>query len=355
MLLSQRPLSAAPQDTILATTAARTVAARVVRNIGRGRNTLVLGPRGSGRSSILSLIERFLADENRTGARLDAGPVDDLGALVDVVRARLGDDPRGPRIINEPGETFEEFVRRSGDIASAFRPRGPTSREEPRGFNETDVLRLVSSARRAKTGDASVVVLLDNLSPMLASDFFGRYRDTLWAAPIVWVAAGDADRNGYLDPPADVFWEAVEWLEPLGREDVADLVQRRLHAAAAGDDDALAIQGLERQLADDLQGSTPREVIRRLAEVADARGDVASRSLTSERVGAAHLAGGRRAAMLLAELEALGRPVHAGDDELLARMGLTRPRIVQLLTKLEGAGLVARHRVGRRVLYETTS
>ncbi len=95
----------------------------------------------------------------------------------------------------------------------------------------------------------------------------------------------------------------------------------------------------------------PRDVIRAAADVADA-GTTEPVESNQARLEAAHREGGRRAAMLLAELGSLGRPVHAGDEELLARMGLTRPRLVQLLGALAEAGLVAKHREGRRVLFE---
>ena len=48
---------------------------------------------------------------------------------------------------------------------------------------------------------------------------------------------------------------------------------------------------------------------------------------------------GRPAAMLYAEIESLG-PVSASDQRLLARMGWTRSRAVQVFAQLEEAGLV---------------
>jgi predicted transcriptional regulator len=43
---------------------------------------------------------------------------------------------------------------------------------------------------------------------------------------------------------------------------------------------------------------------------------------------------------MLAVLENLGRPVGASDSELIARLGVTRVRLVQVLNRLEAAGFV---------------
>ena len=44
-------------------------------------------------------------------------------------------------------------------------------------------------------------------------------------------------------------------------------------------------------------------------------------------------------------------PTHAGDEELLAEVGVTRSRVVQLLSELEADGLVTAQREGRRKLF----
>jgi len=52
-------------------------------------------------------------------------------------------------------------------------------------------------------------------------------------------------------------------------------------------------------------------------------------------------------------LDALGErgPTHAGDEQLLAEVGITRSRVVQILADLEAQGMVAAERSGRRKLY----
>ncbi|MCY4519086.1 MAG: winged helix-turn-helix domain-containing protein [Acidimicrobiaceae bacterium] len=47
-------------------------------------------------------------------------------------------------------------------------------------------------------------------------------------------------------------------------------------------------------------------------------------------------------------------PTHAGDERLLAEVGVSRSRVVQVLAELEADGLVTAQRSGRRKLYAAT-
>lgn len=255
--------------------------------------------------------------------------------------AALGEDPRGPTtevMTWQERHGYNRFDDREVVVA-------------PRLANETDAARIADVARRRVPAESAVVLLIDNLHPEPGHQVFGRFRDALWAAPVVWIAAGDGDRQGYLDPPADVFWEAVEWLDPLTGDDVSELLHRRIEAAGPNDADAEIVKANLALLVELLEDATPRDVIRAAAQVAD-RGSIDAAFGASERFEQARAAGGDSAAMLLAEIERIGRPVQAGDQELLGRMGLTRPRIVQLLNRLERNGLVQRHQEGRRVVFE---
>jgi hypothetical protein len=84
----------------------------------------------------------------------------------------------------------------------------------------------------------------------------------------------------------------------------------------------------------------PRRALELAREVVIDRQDVArvleQRALREAR--ASEL--GRAPSMLLTEIEQLGRPVWSSDPELLARMGWTRNRAVQVLGQLEQAGLL---------------
>jgi len=290
----------------------------------------------------LALIEASLRDRYAV-CRVDAAATSGTEDLVAAILAALGADPRGP---TSRTVTWQERLGISNTLEDA-------EVAVPRPVNETDAAHIAHAAERA-AATRELVVMIDNLRPVPAHSLFGRFRDTLWAAPVVWVAAGDGDRDGYLDEPADVFWEQVEWLEPLDKAAAVDLLQRRIEAASAGDPDVPVMKSARRKLSELLDGGTPRELVRAAAQVADT-GSVNAAFGTAERFERAHAAGGRSAAMLLAELERIGRPVHAGDDELLTRMGITRARIVQLLSKLADAELVKRHREGRRIMFEASA
>lgn len=321
------------------------MAAEIGRSVSRGRNVLMLGERGSGRTSTLSLVEADLAGRERFEVcRVDAAASDDVGDLVAVVLAGLGADPRqpGPRTVTRD----ELMTRIPGDFLHDRKEVVPVP------FNETDVACLVDVARsNGEGGRRQLVVLIDNLPADAGWALFGRFRDALWAAPVVWVAAGTADQEGYVRPPADVFWERVVWLDPLGRDDVEMLLRLRMDEASADDPDVEVVEAAFEKLVELHDAPTPREVIRAAAAVADS-GSVDAAFGAVDRYDQARAVGGRSAAVLLETLQGLGRPVHAGDEELLDRIGLTRSRVVQLLRELDNADLVTGRREGRRILYE---
>lgn len=339
MLLSQRPLTPARQDLELAVNTRVEDAKRIHRNAGRGRNTLLMGPRGSGRTSMLSLIESMFADvETMDVRRVDAEACTETDELVATILAALDRDPRVDREERRPLFNPNQFYERVVQI--------------PRAANETDAAAIRDAANRLASTGVTVIVLIDNLAPAPAHDLFGRFRDTMWSASVVWIGCGDSDRDGYLRPPADVFWEVVEWIEPFTGDEVTELLSRRVAASLPDDPDAILVKenlaALVSRLGDD---PTPRQVVRTAAELVES-GSIGAAIGSQERFERAEQAGGRRAAMLLAELEGLGRPVHAGDQELMTRMGLTRARLVQLLSALETAALVKRRVEGRKVLFE---
>ncbi len=342
MQLSQRPLTSSSADVELSIPHFDDLARGITDTVRRGRNVLVLGPRGAGRTSLLSLIEhRLLVDDRAAFRRVDAGPWSDTRELIWSILAALGRDPRGPT------------TRVADPVGRFLNPLAPREIEVPAPVNERDAGRIVEAAREV-AGSEPLVFLLDNVDPDVAHDLFGRFRDTLWAAPVTWVATGDAARQGYLEPPADVFWERVEWLQPLSPSEVAALLRRRIDVASPDDPDIPAVTELMEVAATQTGEWTPRDVIRAAADAADGGSSRAAFS-NVERLGRADAAGGRSAAMLLAELDQLGRPAHAGDPELMARTGLSRPRLTQLLRVLLDAGLVKTGREGRRLLYRAVA
>jgi len=268
--------------------------------------------------------------------RVDLEGCVDVDDLIPMLLAKFGHDPRGPSY-----ESVPQFVVQ---LSSRTIVR-------PRSMNETDVEQLVRAAQIFVAEGSRAVVLADNLRGSLARDFFGRFRDTLWQAPIIWIAAGDSASSGYLDPPADVFWESVEWLNSLDDDETTELLGRRIEVDP-DDDAARYLREHLAELVDLLVNPSPRDVLRAAANATDAtRPGLVTARFEHGQLEAAHRAGGRRAGMLVAELQQLGRPAHADDPELRERMGLTRSRLVQLLGALEKANIVERHRQGRKVYF----
>jgi hypothetical protein len=178
-------------------------------------------------------------------------------------------------------------------------------------------------------GDA--VVLLDGLaSGDITHTLFGRLRDELWRLPLTWVVSADPRQLSlFRTPPADAFFETVVALPPLALSEQLDVLRRRLPQEwrsverLAGEE-----RGNPRQLL-----SAAREALvqhRPIEEVLEAQAERETRVASL----------GRSASMMYAELESLGRPVAASDEELLKRLGVTRERASQVLKQLESHGLL---------------
>lgn len=174
-----------------------------------------------------------------------------------------------------------------------------------------------------------LVLVVDDLPPVVGAQLLAEHRDELWAIGVPWVVTATADVSaGMLTAPGDAFFEVRLDLVDLDAGDVGELLSRRLPGTSAGE---LA------QLAAAAGCGHPRRVL-----------DVARSviSLGNGRVGpefTAHTAAlaalGRPAHMLHSELVTVGS-ASASDAALQDRMGWTRPRVHQVLTQLEGAGLV---------------
>ncbi len=310
-MLSNRPLfpTLADLDYFVWTDAARAVA----RALELGRNTLILGPRGSGKTSLLHVAEHQLREAGRPVAFVSLRGVDDAAAAVH--RAAVEQGWLGAATPVEDG------------------PFAPTA-----------LLRRLSAA------PAGAVVLVDDVGAEAGTELFGRLRDELWQLGLTWGAAtSPAEAGALLSPPADAFFERRVTLDELDEDARVQLLRAR------GVEDERA-----RSLAHDGPGN-PRELI------AFAR-DAEENGLTPHALAAAgerlrteaEAVAGRAGEQLVAELDGLG-PVSAGDAALLDRLGWDRPRAARTLSRLEDAGLVRSHleprngRNGRpRKLYELT-
>ena len=263
--------------------------------IRRSLNTLVLGARGSGKTSFLRALAYVLRREGVPSAFVEGGTSTDAGALVELISRRLAE-------------------------VSGRTPGGGLRTDEP-------LLEAVRALGSMGDPERRTVVLMDGLpSGADAHSLFGRLRDELWRLPFTWVVAtDDDDRAALLTPPADAFFELVIELRPLAISQQQELLRKR----GIADVVALADQGT----------GNPRELLalaRLVATDGSSPAELAGTRL-KRRAEARRL--GRPAEMVVAELEASG-PLSASDERLLGRLGWTRERAVQVLKQLEAAGLV---------------
>ncbi|MBA3350636.1 MAG: ATP-binding protein, partial [Actinobacteria bacterium] len=140
--------------------------------IGRSLNTLVLGRRGSGKTSFLRALAYILRHEGIPAAFVEGTTTTDAGALVELISRRIGEV--------------------SG--------RAPDGGKVPAG---APLLEAVHGIHSAADPERRMVVLVDGLpSATDAHALFGRLRDELWRLPFTWVVAtDDDDRAALLTPP----------------------------------------------------------------------------------------------------------------------------------------------------------
>ncbi len=300
------------------------------RNAENRLNSLVVGPPGIGKTSLLHQLERRLDGHGELEPIFveGAGRAADPGELLSLIAYRLGED-RPP----------------FSDVGEAIRSAG---RRPPRTGTEQLLagLRTVRGALAAR--ERRAVLIVDELpSGEIAHALFGQLRDELWGLSATWVvAARTSEQAAYLRPPASAFFESVVAVEPLpgkaglqllkkrlGDAEVDDNLLREIVAAAAGQPALLIL--LARQTL--LEGRS----------LSEAQGAQDERVQRASRLGDA-------ASRLVAYIEANG-PVSASDAGMLAELGWTRSRATQVLRQLEQAELteVSNERVGsgRRKVY----
>jgi hypothetical protein len=302
MELSRRPLFDNPLDAALFV--GRDEADRLEQNCRDGVNTLVLGDRGMGKTSLLRYVLFRLRESGFPAVGVDAAPAETGVDLLRLISGRLR-----PAELGVPRWPEAETINLGevGEILSLVRGLGRYASQEQRTAILIDLVPGAESVHR----------------------LFGRFRDELWQLPFTWAVVAPSEmRVELLAPPADAFFEDVIELKPLTPKQQEELVCRRLDEG----------ESTPWRLPSEGE-SSPRRLL-----------DVVRETMRSGEPPDRHLlalaerdrevrALGRPASMLYAELEN-GGPASASDEKLLERLGWSRQRAAQVLAQLERASVV---------------
>ncbi len=312
-MLSGRPLLATAADQRYLVE--RPVAETIVRGAQAELNTLLLGDRGMGKTTLLHDVEsRLRAAAGPAPIYLDGARLDQAAAILLAVH----DEIVGPRSALSDGLRSSA----SGVLQTTV---------ELRSDEALRVIRELADDRDA----TRTIVLLDDPRPEVAHQLFGRLRDELWQTGLIWVVAGDQARRGeYLTPPADAFFEQVVELTPMTDDEQLELVRRRIRPGSG-----TGVAGVM------LKSGNPRAVLAVLRDAERPEDAGAALKQRAERQRRADRLG-RIAGLMLAEIED-GAAASAADPAWLDRFGVSRQRAQQVLSSLAQIGLVdVDHRPG---------
>jgi hypothetical protein len=301
----------------------------IIRAVAASRPVLLLGERGSGRTSLLNHVAWLLARQKEprhtvmVSGELASTPSQLLGILVARVQ-RLA-EPAGSR------------ARWIEDLRALSMPDGPFGQvAQPAILMElVDLL-----GERLAALERPVCLMVDGIAPTVAHRVFGSLRNELWALQgAAWVVAGDsAAETLYLEPPADAFFEHAVKLGPFTDADAAKLL--RAHVPVLIDAD------IERAIA--VAEGNPRRLLRAAGDIQAGIAPVTS--VADEFAQRATALAGPLAGALVGYLAAHG-PAAASDETMLRQIGASRQRASQLMHELESAGLletIEQHEPGRR-------
>ena len=293
-----------------------------------GLNVYVHGPRGIGRTSFLRQIERGRPEARY--ARLHG--FDTLTERLDEVERRLTEQ----RVLSRQGPNPLVLA------GQAFTGTRLVVAEDP--FQHLRAAASEPSEPSEPSDQPPSLVLLDDLDKSSIHEIFGRWRDSVWEIPLQWVVSGT---SSHLDPPADTFFDVVVELQRFDFDGLQELVRRR--AESGTPEERRVLQQMCDSALATIAPCTPRQALSVIRDL------YLSDDLEREtsQLKELHSARSRLKATPTRVLDALGiyGPTHAGDEQLLAEVGVTRSRVVQVLAELEAEGLVTAERVGRRKLY----
>lgn len=292
--LTGRPLLDSRADMALYTPR-RQVETEIRIAFKRGLNTLLEGPRGSGKTTILRSLMHQARQKTWTGPT----PI--------YVRAALAQDV--PQML--------ELIL--GALTDPGQPAPTTALR-----HLTTPLELIQTLSATLHRHEPVVFFVDDVDPQTGNQLFGVLRDELWTVDALWVVTVNPEGTATLtQPPADAFFDSTVRIPDLTRAESDDLLQRRL--------------GHNVQLPAETSASTPRRLLSLARHSEPGDWESALRRRSQRDTDIAKL--GRPAAMLASILEELG-PTSPSDQRLLTKTGWTPSRASQVLRKLAQAGYV---------------
>lgn len=284
----------------------------VVRALERHLNTMVIGPRGIGKTTLLRQLQATLRDRDERVVFVDATAVADALELA----RRIRDALRG-----RPSRLQEGMAAVAGTTLMGADPNPPAA-----GASRL----LQTTVEQITQAEPSMVLVDASGSAEAVYGLFGRLRDALWQGEHTWLAAIDKHEQGTaLKPPADAFFDTVIALKPFSTQELTELLTRR------GADMPGSVLGT---VAAGAEGN-PRAAIRALNDALvygiDPTEQFLARGVLLKR--AAEI--GRPHGMLMAELLDRGS-ASPSDEELQQRLGISRARLTQLFRDMYDHGLV---------------
>lgn len=312
MTLSGRPLLDNRSDAALVVDR-EDERARIGKALGSGLNVLIIGDPGIGKTTLVRALMYRARGGDQGGSDQDEqdAPPDTRARMVYVRAAGAS--------------TAQELLERVVQAAGGSKPG-----EERSTSQLLAELGQIAAQATADKDSPPLVFIVDDVADRPGNALFGTLRDELWTIPAQWLVTTRTDQaGGLLQPPADAFFEVQIELGQLVQGEAEVLLEHRLGA--------LPLNFL--QQAWTAAGGHPRRLldVARELKLNPGRWPELGAAFAAREQAIARL--GRPAHMLATELEALGG-ASASDPRLLARMGWTRARAVQVLAELEQAGLV---------------
>ncbi len=290
----------------------------IIAAVKASQPVLVLGGRGSGRTSLLNHVAWLLAhDETPRDSVLISGELArDPAQLLGVLVARIGR-------LAAPGGSRARWLE---DLQALSMPDGPFGTVvQPAILMELiDLL-----GERLAELERPVCLMIDEVLPAVAHGVFGTLRNELWALPgASWIVAGESAAGPlYREPPADAFFAHTVVLAPLSDADARKLLHA--HIPNLGEPD------VEKVLA--AGDGNPRRLLRTAADIQ--AGIPPNEAPTHEMVEKATSLAGPLAGRLVEYLSEHGA-ASASDESMLRQIGASRQRASQLMHQLHSAGLL---------------